>query len=459
MAAAIDTANAQTIVITAAVTNAVTLASCVVASSDNALIVSTLTIPVNPGQAPNTVTWNGSSLTLLSQQNDAAQAYTLTVWYLLNPTPGTGSVVVTTTSGGGMSYGSIAHLPLSGVLATNAGTAFGTPSWTYNGAGSVTTISATCSGTTSSNDIYFGWGFLATNTIARTGGQTNATFSNATNASQSYDSLPGTSAGPMSYSGTGGVQTAGVALALPIFGSTGAYRGGSTASFASGVASFPITVSSIGILPGDIVTLWVAGTFTGSDPNYTFPAGFGPVAGLVDRSAAGTSWLGVAYKIAGIEPTTYTITAGSNSILTGTVQCRVYSGRSGLITGTNYLGSSGSAPPVTFALAGITGKVNDCIVAVTMTVPNNTNGTQTLAPSSGFGNALVSTVASVQCIGLAGQDYVSFPGGSTGTIAGVFSDTGSETNIHYLGFVIGFAQSGGSTPPSGPMPRQLYIMP
>lgn len=269
-----------------------------------------------------------------------------------------------------------------------------------------------------------------------------------------------TGAQSLTFSGTG---SGGASMFAAAYGGTGAttpYRGGATATYAAGTSSFAINVASIGIQPGDIVTLWIAGNFTASDPLYNFPGGFGPVKGLVNRSASGTAWLGVAYKIAGAEPTTYTITSGSASVtFTSAVQCRVYSGRSGVVTGTNYLGSSGSAPPVTFQLAGISGNVNDVIVACTMTVPNNTNGTQTLTPSAGFGNALVSTAASVQCTAIAGQDYVSFPGGSTGTIGGVFADTGGESNLHYLGFVMGLGIAGGSTPPSGPMPRQLYIMP
>lgn len=82
-------------------TSPVTIASYVVpgaGSAPNPMLVVFAFTDGSAGTSVTGVTWNGNALTLAKAQADGTTATRVEIWYLANPTPGTGNVAVTTSS-------------------------------------------------------------------------------------------------------------------------------------------------------------------------------------------------------------------------------------------------------------------------------------------------------------------------------------------------------------------------
>lgn len=236
---------------------------------------------------------------------------------------------------------------------------------------------------------------------------------------------------------------AGFLISIATAANTPGLRGQASASFASGVNSYPINVTSIGIQPGDTVLLYIAGKYTATDPAWSFPAGFQPIPALPDSAVAGNVWFGVAIKQANANDTSYTIASVANCTLAGTVHCRVYKNISVAVTAATHAVGAGSASPMTISASSIVPLATDCVVNVSLILPNAAIGTQSYAPATNFSNGLIfNDGTTTQQTGIAAQDYINYPGGPTATVTSVVTDSGGETNIRFTTFLLSLSVAG-----------------
>ena len=183
-----------------------------------------------------------------------------------------------------------------------------------------------------------------------------------------------------------------------------ALRGTASAPGLTGT-SHTINVGAIGIQPRDLILLCGTWTYTTSDPTPTWPSGFNPINGLADTALGGTGcWTGIVCKTAGpSEPSSYTVTTSASRI--GSLQCRVYSGRSGVFTAVSSQPvTTVGAAPANYSIAGLTATAGDDVCCFIENSLGATPGTETFSPSAGFGNALLTNVNGNQTPPITSQD-------------------------------------------------------
>jgi hypothetical protein len=202
MAVAIDTGNVYGAALTSSATT-VTSGSITVGSSDNCLIHFVYAyMNVYVAQHFTSVVWNSQSLSYLGQTYSTTDGVEMDVWYLLSPTPGTGTTVVTAPSAfQGANSVAITSVPLSGVnVSGGSAGAFGTLASYTNTTGSPASVTPT--GVTAGG-LWLASAQMNTSTIT----QTNANGTNLSVISgiiQSTDWIPGIDSGAFTWTGSGG---------------------------------------------------------------------------------------------------------------------------------------------------------------------------------------------------------------------------------------------------------------
>lgn len=211
-----------------------------------------------------------------------------------------------------------------------------------------------------------------------------------------------------------------------------ALRGTASNVVTTAATSIVVTVGGIGIQSGDIVLLCCD---FDTYPNTITSSGFSV---LVTNQQIGTdNNTGVVlWKTAGAsEPSTYTI-SGTASDYYG-VQCRVYSGRSGVVTAqqtTNLAGTG--APPVTLSITGLTAAAGDDVVLFVVGSSTNTAASSfSWTQPSGYGNSVVSANTVAYTPNLYSADNVNVSAGATGTLSATPTNNG-PANIGYAAFLI-----------------------
>jgi hypothetical protein len=84
-----------------------------------------------------------------------------------------------------------------------------------------------------------------------------------------------------------------------------------------------------------------------------------------------------------------------------------------------------------------------------------------LSLPSGFANGISPIPFAAVEFGtlLGSSDYANNPGGALGTLQPIMSATSATSDVHYGAFVLSMALASVSVSPSGPMPKQIYVMP
>jgi hypothetical protein len=182
-------------------TGTATSTSVTVASGDVVLLVFVGNF-YNSGTAvpPNTFTYGGVALTLLSSIGATGILPESSVWYLLNPTAGTATLAGTWTTNVSGGIANVTAVPVSGAATTGT---FGTVATASSTANNNSAVTAT--GSAGGGDLYFGHAVNGIQASTSTGtGQTD--ISNSTiNAAASVvvSTIPGSNAGAFTWTGSG----------------------------------------------------------------------------------------------------------------------------------------------------------------------------------------------------------------------------------------------------------------
>lgn len=223
-----------------------------------------------------------------------------------------------------------------------------------------------------------------------------------------------------------------------------ALRGSNNVSNTVDTTTIAVSVNTIGIQQNDIVLL--VGLQGGSGTlTPTFPSGFNAIPSLSNVNVNGST-LFAAYKVAtSSEPSSYTVTPGNSS--TGTLHCRVYSGRNTSTTFTAVASTGAQGPttlPVTYNASAVTAAANDDVAAFYFTEPPNSSDTFTFGTPSGFANGLTSTSGTIWVPGAFSADHVNVSAGTTGSIGSAASDTDGKS-IMWAAYTLSLAASAATT--------------
>jgi hypothetical protein len=208
-----------------------------------------------------------------------------------------------------------------------------------------------------------------------------------------------------------------------------ALRGQASQANTSAASSVTVTVSGIGIVSGDIVIFAM-----GSDsPTLTPPSGFSAISGITQISGiGGSTQMMMWYKVAGgSEPTSYTATASTSDLQTGTV-C-VFSGRntSSPFDNVQTQAAGFGVSPFVISFTGFTPTQtgDDILVFICCDNSGTVYSTPILAMSApaGFANSLTAygAAAFTPATGVISNQGIS--GSATGTLSGTetWTDRGS----------------------------------
>ena len=221
-----------------------------------------------------------------------------------------------------------------------------------------------------------------------------------------------------------------------------AYRGGAVAPAGGTESSITVTVSGIGIQSGDIVVLF--GVFGGGGTlTPTFPTGFSAIPGLSTVNCNNQT-MAAAYKVAGSsEPSSYTVTPGSNDYLS--LLCAVWSGRntsSPFTAVATTVGTNTSSLPQTLSVTGLTAALSDDIGMFVGMAGTGNGQSYSFTPPSGYSNGQISTAAVYYNPAAASATNLSVSAGATGTLGGSINASGGA-NTTYGGYVLSLAAGGG----------------
>ena len=179
-----------------------------VASADNFLVIFAEAFNIGASTFQS-VYWNGCPLTFYARENNTGVSVTNEIWYLANPTAGTGKITISFgVALGGTSY--LSHIPMQNVNTANP---FGTAAGALTSANPGFPISVTPTGA-GPGDIYIA--MVVGNVTTAT--QTNANGTNlGANQGQSTDWIPGYDSGAFTWSGnTAGTNA--TAIGVAVFG-------------------------------------------------------------------------------------------------------------------------------------------------------------------------------------------------------------------------------------------------
>ena len=220
MTATIDSANVVTA--TPSGTGTAISQAVTIGASDNFLLVmasawSTLALGIFSG----TPQFNGVNLTKYYNQDGVGFSTDQCgeIWYLTNPSVGTFNFTATCalTNLNNENPFAITLIPMSSV---NTASPLGTVAHMASSSLATSSVTATGAG---SNDIYVGQGFPFFTSVTTGGSPMVNLFTgnnvNGHNGSISTDSVPGTSAGTFSYTGSGGTNNGLIIMAVAVFGS------------------------------------------------------------------------------------------------------------------------------------------------------------------------------------------------------------------------------------------------
>lgn len=193
--------------------------SATVGASDNLLLVGECSsFSSGTGHAPDTVTYNGTSLTLVNSYVISSSDCSL--WYLSSPPSGSHTLTATWTTNTNISVTAVISVPFSGAATSSI---FGTPSNNFSTSDNNPTVTVT-GGT--SNSIYVAetWNGTQTTTSAGTGQTDIANIGSIGAGSDSIvmSSIPGSDTGAFTWTGGGtGDVVAWWALGVNINGGSG----------------------------------------------------------------------------------------------------------------------------------------------------------------------------------------------------------------------------------------------
>ena len=243
-----------------------------------------------------------------------------------------------------------------------------------------------------------------------------------------------------------------------------AFRGESAIASAGSQPYLTVIVSGIGGSGpqlGDMILL--AALSSGGSVSFTFPSGFNAISGLSQIGINGSTSFAIALKIGtSSEPASYQVSVGTSGYMS--LDCRVYSGRSGAFTNVaETLSTDGGNTPATLNVTGLTAASGDD-VAMFVGFDNGWTGpTQIshLSLPSGFANRIDPLPFGAVQYGtlLGSSDYANNPGGALGTLYPIMSALSAASDVAYGAFVLSMATASVSVSPSGPMPKQIYVMP
>lgn len=205
-----------------------------------------------------------------------------------------------------------------------------------------------------------------------------------------------------------------------------------------------INVGRIGIQADDLVLLFCT---IGGGVGSTFSCpGFTVEPNSPRTGAGGGGEAACLTKIAGqSEPPTYTVSATTSDFFT--VQARVYSGRSGVITtSASYAIVSGLATPTDLStVSGLTAAAGDDVAFIGWVLGGSAGmGTITYTPSAGYGDGVVSYIdISTFTQGVIASDLLNVAGGGIGTIGGsvAWSNFPTQNQIKVATYIVSLAKS------------------
>ena len=243
-----------------------------------------------------------------------------------------------------------------------------------------------------------------------------------------------------------------------------AFRGEAAIASAGSQPYLTVTVSGIGGSGpqlGDMILL--AALSSGGSVSFTFPSGFNAISGLSQIGINGSTSFAIALKIGtSSEPASYQVSVGTSGYMS--LDCRVYSGRSGAFTNVaETLSTDAGTAPATLNVTGLTAASGDDVAMFVGFDNGWTNGAYTyhLSLPSGFANRIDPLPFGAVTFGtlLGSSDYANNPGGALGTLQPIFSSSAGSPDVYYGAFVLSMATASVSVSPSGPMPKQIYVMP
>lgn len=215
---------------------------------------------------------------------------------------------------------------------------------------------------------------------------------------------------------------------------------GATGQNVGSSAPITLTVSGISIQNGDLVLICVnCSQFASS----TTPAGFTQV--LAETLNGSLNNFALYWKIASSEPSSYSIDTSSHN-MAGAAQCRVYSGRSGVITASQATADAFAAFPMTANATGLTAAAGDDVVAFYAFNSGGIDNVGWTLPSGYANGVITQDTVNTQVSPIWAADNVGVAGGATGTITATLTNSGADTNGHHAAFVISLAQASASTP-------------
>lgn len=241
-----------------------------------------------------------------------------------------------------------------------------------------------------------------------------------------------------------------------------ALRGTAVLAQTTASSSGIITVSGIGIQNGDIVILQASVDKT--SVTFTFPSGFSSNFGGTTlstqqvASGEGTSTVGIAWKLANNEGTTYTVSGATGSNL-WTITARVYSGRNQTtpfaVAPTQRGPIASASEPITATCTALTCNAGDDLVLFVPCGAVLGTDTQAYTVPSGFANKVVNSAAVTFSVLQDSCDFVNHSASTSGTAAGTLS--GSSVSMGYGAYLISIAQAAASgvIPYDAPNPAQL----
>jgi hypothetical protein len=221
-----------------------------------------------------------------------------------------------------------------------------------------------------------------------------------------------------------------------------ALRGTAGSAATSASTSIVVTVGGIGIQSGDIVLIFCNfNTF----PNTISSTGFSILVANQNIGTANSAVTVLSKTAGGSEPSTYTINGTASDLYS--VQCRVYSGRSGTVTAqqtTNLCGTG--APPVTTSITGLTAAAGDDVILFIGGSTSTLICTYSWTQPSGYLNSLVtsSSVTTSFAPNCYSADNTNISAGGTGTLVTTQTNTGPN-NIGYAAFLVSLAAAAGNT--------------